>query len=184
MSVQLNCIKLQRSNSACKANRMESQAYSNQFVEYNMSNGRTDVVEESSGRTLSQSDRIMSLHNENHDLSSPLIDDDLLDISVSLNVSEAKLQGVVFLEDAIHYRSIHHKANTFCLKLYRWYYSAPIRCAVVMATFLILILAFVEEPSSLSWSSDPRRSNNNRYETCSSLLYLLYYFIADSILNF
>nr|CAB3267179.1 two pore calcium channel protein 2-like [Phallusia mammillata] len=68
-----------------------------------------------------------------------------------------QLQGLVFLEDAIQYRSIHHRATDHALKLYRWFHSAPIIYSVNVATFLILMLAFFETPSSMSWSSDPRR---------------------------
>lgn len=79
-----------------------------------------------------------------------------------VNDKEIQLQGLVFLEDAIQYRSIHHKASSHALKLYQWYHSAPIMYSVKVATFLILMLAFFETPSSLSWSSDPRR-NDIRY---------------------
>ncbi|XP_002122201.2 LOW QUALITY PROTEIN: two pore channel protein 2 [Ciona intestinalis] len=70
---------------------------------------------------------------------------------------QVKLQASVFLEDALEYRSVHHKTNDFALKLYQWSHSAPAVYLVNVTTFLLLMLAFVEEPSSLIWSSDPRR---------------------------
>uniref|UniRef100_H2YUA3 Ion transport domain-containing protein n=1 Tax=Ciona savignyi TaxID=51511 RepID=H2YUA3_CIOSA len=66
-------------------------------------------------------------------------------------------QATVFIEDALEYRSIHHKTNDFALKLYQWSHSAPAVNLVNVTAFLLLFLAFVEEPSSLVWSSDPRR---------------------------
>ena len=104
------------------------------------------------------SDGIFSINNDSNSLHSPLIDEEQSEFAVSATAAEAKLQGTVFIEDAIYYRSIHHKANIFCLKLYRWYHSGPVKCAVIVATFLLLMLSFIEEPSSLSWSSDPRRN--------------------------
>ncbi|CAK8675643.1 unnamed protein product [Clavelina lepadiformis] len=78
-------------------------------------------------------------------------------------LKDVKMQSVVFIEDAVQYRSIHHKASKFSLTLYRWYRSASIQYVIKLATFIILMLAFIEEPSSLSWSSDPRR-NCKRFE--------------------
>jgi len=159
MNVQLDHLKHQRNAFVFEVNEMEPQT-SDDFVGTDLINGRTDITEEH--KSIDPIDRIMSVNAEDHSLTSPLISDEFSDILPSSNVDEAKLQGIVFLEDAIQYRSIHHKANIFCLKLYRWFHSAPIRFSVIVATFLILILAFFEEPSSLSWSSDPRR-NDTRY---------------------
>ena len=158
MSVQLDCIQNNSNVHAGDANKMEPQT-SNQVARTEMHNARADVIEELNG--LATVDRMKSVNYEDHDhnLTSPLIDSELSDILPCLSTKQAKLQGIVFLEDALQYRSIHHRANVFCLRLYRWFYSAPIRFSVVMSTFLILILAFFEEPSSLSWSSDPRRKD-------------------------
>uniref|UniRef100_A0A8C9U7Z2 Two pore segment channel 2 n=1 Tax=Scleropages formosus TaxID=113540 RepID=A0A8C9U7Z2_SCLFO len=58
------------------------------------------------------------------------------------------IQAVVFIEDAIHYRSINHRVDSRSLRLYRWYYSRicqnPFRCY------------FVKKPSSLTITSDLR----------------------------
>jgi len=82
--------------------------------------------------------------------------------ATQIDTKGARMQGVVFVEDAIHYRSIHHKASYSALRLYRWFHSASTKYSVHVATFLILVLAFFESPSSLSWCSDPRR-NCTRY---------------------
>ena len=116
------------------------------------SHNRDDIIQ----KTVTEEK--FSVNNEQNGIESPLINHDFLDYAKCTSSDVAKLQGIVFLEDAIYYRSIHHKANQWSLKLYRIYYSAPIRCAVIVATFLILMLAFIEDPSSLSWSSDPRRN--------------------------
>lgn len=66
------------------------------------------------------------------------------------------IQAAVFIEDAAQYRSIHHKIDSKSLWMYRWYYSKPIRWGYTFIIFLYLMLAFVEKPSSLTLSSDPR----------------------------
>ncbi|KAL4622884.1 two pore calcium channel protein 2-like isoform X4 [Arapaima gigas] len=66
-------------------------------------------------------------------------------------------QAVVFIEDAIQYRSINHRVDSRSLRLYRWYYSIFWQWTLVAVIGVILGLAFVEKPSSLSLSSDPHR---------------------------
>ncbi|XP_030580020.1 two pore channel protein 2 [Archocentrus centrarchus] len=65
-------------------------------------------------------------------------------------------QAVVFIEDAIQYRSINHRVDAGSLRLYRWYYSRIIQWSLGLTITVVLLLAFVERPSSLSISSDPR----------------------------
>ncbi|KAJ3594112.1 hypothetical protein NHX12_006444 [Muraenolepis orangiensis] len=65
-------------------------------------------------------------------------------------------QAVVFLEDAIHYRSINHRVDASSLRLYRWYYSWLCQWGLGLSIGVLLLLAFVEHPSSLSSTSDPR----------------------------
>ncbi|XP_030233285.1 two pore channel protein 2 [Gadus morhua] len=65
-------------------------------------------------------------------------------------------QAVVFIEDAIHYRSINHRVDASSLRLHRWYYSRLCQWGLGLAIAVVLLLAFVEQPSSLSTSSDPR----------------------------
>ncbi|XP_017275020.1 two pore calcium channel protein 2 isoform X2 [Kryptolebias marmoratus] len=65
-------------------------------------------------------------------------------------------QAVVFIEDAIHYRSINHRVDAQSLRLYRWYYSRICQWFLGVTIAVVLLLAFVERPSSLSISSDPR----------------------------
>ncbi|XP_031425623.1 two pore calcium channel protein 2-like isoform X2 [Clupea harengus] len=65
-------------------------------------------------------------------------------------------QAVVFLEDAIQYRSINHRVDCRSLNLYRWYYSRLCQWGLGTTIAVILGLAFFERPSSLSLTSDPR----------------------------
>ncbi|KAK9542513.1 hypothetical protein VZT92_000369 [Zoarces viviparus] len=65
-------------------------------------------------------------------------------------------QAVVLIEDAIQYRSINHRVDARSLRLYRWYYSRICQWGLGLAIGVVLLLAFVERPSSLSISSDPR----------------------------
>ncbi|CAJ1048603.1 two pore calcium channel protein 2 [Xyrichtys novacula] len=65
-------------------------------------------------------------------------------------------QAVVFIEDAIQYRSINHRVDAGSLRLYRWYYSRICQWGLGLVIAVVLLLAFVERPSSLSISSDPR----------------------------
>uniref|UniRef100_A0A4W2BYM2 Two pore segment channel 2 n=1 Tax=Bos indicus x Bos taurus TaxID=30522 RepID=A0A4W2BYM2_BOBOX len=65
-------------------------------------------------------------------------------------------QAVVLIEDAIQYRSINHRMDARSLWLYRWYYSSSSQWILSFTIFLILALAFVETPSSLTRTSDVR----------------------------
>uniref|UniRef100_A0A140LHT5 Two pore segment channel 2 n=1 Tax=Mus musculus TaxID=10090 RepID=A0A140LHT5_MOUSE len=65
-------------------------------------------------------------------------------------------QAVVFIEDAIKYRSIYHRMDAGSLWLYRWYYSNVCQRVLGFIIFLILILAFVEVPSSFTKTADVR----------------------------
>ncbi|MEE6498989.1 hypothetical protein FKM82_003272 [Ascaphus truei] len=65
-------------------------------------------------------------------------------------------QAVVFIEDAIQYRSINHRVDPNSLQLYRWYYSDVCQWVLNVTIFVNLALAFVEKPSSLSRTSDVR----------------------------
>ncbi|XP_061612112.1 two pore channel protein 2 isoform X3 [Phyllopteryx taeniolatus] len=65
-------------------------------------------------------------------------------------------QAVVLIEDAIQYRSINHRVDASSLRLYRRYYSRICQWALGLTIAVALLLAFVERPSSLSVTSDPR----------------------------
>ncbi|NXP25003.1 TPC2 protein, partial [Scytalopus superciliaris] len=65
-------------------------------------------------------------------------------------------QAVVFIEDAIQYRSINHRVDSKSLWLYRWYYSKTCQWILSLTITVILALAFIEEPSSLTVTSDVR----------------------------
>ncbi|KAM7087139.1 two pore channel protein 2 isoform 2-T3 [Molossus nigricans] len=65
-------------------------------------------------------------------------------------------QAVVFIEDAIQYRSINHRMDARSMWLYRWYYSDVCQWILSFVIFLILSLAFIETPSSFTSTSDAR----------------------------
>ncbi|XP_067414318.1 two pore channel protein 2 isoform X2 [Emydura macquarii macquarii] len=65
-------------------------------------------------------------------------------------------QAVVFIEDAIQYRSINHRVDSKSLWLYRWYYSRICQWILSLTITIILALAFIEIPSSLTVTSDVR----------------------------
>ncbi|XP_029895637.1 two pore calcium channel protein 2 isoform X2 [Aquila chrysaetos chrysaetos] len=65
-------------------------------------------------------------------------------------------QAVVFIEDAIQYRSINHRVDSKSLWLYRWYYSRTCQWILSLTITIILALAFIEKPSSLTVTSDVR----------------------------
>ncbi|CAF1145998.1 unnamed protein product, partial [Didymodactylos carnosus] len=73
------------------------------------------------------------------------------------------LAAVVFIEDAINYRTINHKVTRKYLLVYRWFSSKPIRLLHRVALFVNLLLAFIEKPSSFSYTSDVRYQPH-RYE--------------------
>ncbi|XP_014812972.1 PREDICTED: two pore calcium channel protein 2-like [Calidris pugnax] len=65
-------------------------------------------------------------------------------------------QAIVFIEDAIQYRSINHRVDSKSLWLYRWYYSRTCQWILSLTITVILALAFIEKPSSLTLTSDVR----------------------------
>ncbi|XP_023095945.1 two pore calcium channel protein 2 isoform X2 [Felis catus] len=65
-------------------------------------------------------------------------------------------QAAVFIEDAIQYRSINHRMDARSMWLYRLYYSNTCQWTLSLTIFLILLLAFVETPSSLTSTADVR----------------------------
>ena len=80
-----------------------------------------------------------------------------LPLPVNVNNSETSIiQSAAFIEDGIHHRSIHHKIDPTSLKIYRIYYSRPVRWLLGFVIFINLMLSFFEYPSSMSLSSDYR----------------------------
>ncbi|XP_032450836.1 two pore calcium channel protein 2 isoform X5 [Lynx canadensis] len=65
-------------------------------------------------------------------------------------------QAAVFIEDAIQYRSINHRMDARSMWLYRLYYSNTFQWTLSLTIFLILLLAFIETPSSLTSTADVR----------------------------
>ncbi|XP_006893447.1 PREDICTED: two pore calcium channel protein 2-like [Elephantulus edwardii] len=92
-------------------------------------------------------------------------------------------QAVVFIEDAIKYRSINHRMDTSAMWFYRWYYSNSCQGVLSFTIFLILCLAFVETPSSFTKSSDVRYRTAGWEPPCglteSVELLCLLVFVAD-----
>uniref|UniRef100_A0A673W8Z7 Two pore segment channel 2 n=1 Tax=Salmo trutta TaxID=8032 RepID=A0A673W8Z7_SALTR len=54
------------------------------------------------------------------------------------------------------YRSINHRVDANSLRLYRWYYSRLWQWGLGLTIAVVLMLAFIERPSSFSYTSDPR----------------------------
>lgn len=78
------------------------------------------------------------------------------DLSVETNSVEI-LQAAVFVEDAINYRSIHHKIDPMTLNMfYRPYYRRIVQWSINFFIAVYLLLAFFEKPSSLHLNSDYR----------------------------
>ena len=73
----------------------------------------------------------------------------------------AIFQASVFIDDALHYRSIHHRIDPKSLYLYRIYHSLPVQIFLNAVVVIVLVLAFFEYPTSLSLSSDFRYRNRN-----------------------
>nr|XP_006819327.1 PREDICTED: two pore calcium channel protein 2-like [Saccoglossus kowalevskii] len=98
-------------------------------------------------------------------------------------------QAVVFLEDAVNYRSIKHKVDFKSLKLYQFYYSKSIQRFLFVSIALLLLLAFFERPSSLTtgFSADPRYVGDRLDPPCgiteSIEFVLLLLFLFDVILK-
>ncbi|XP_076971548.1 two pore channel protein 2 isoform X2 [Tamandua tetradactyla] len=92
-------------------------------------------------------------------------------------------QAVVFIEDAIQYRSIYHRMDARSMWFYRWYYSNICQRILGFTIFLILCLAFVETPSSLTSTSDVRYREDPWEPPCglteSIELLCLLVFVAD-----
>uniref|UniRef100_A0A663MHT9 Ion transport domain-containing protein n=1 Tax=Athene cunicularia TaxID=194338 RepID=A0A663MHT9_ATHCN len=56
----------------------------------------------------------------------------------------------------LQYRSINHRVDSKSLWLYRWYYSKTCQWILGLTITIILALAFIEKPSSLTMTSDVR----------------------------
>uniref|UniRef100_H3B6R7 Two pore segment channel 2 n=1 Tax=Latimeria chalumnae TaxID=7897 RepID=H3B6R7_LATCH len=69
-------------------------------------------------------------------------------------------QAVVFIEDAIQCGTINHRVDLKSLQLYRWYYSKICQWILNLTIAVILALAFIEKPSSLTVTSDVRYRSN------------------------
>ena len=72
-------------------------------------------------------------------------------------------QAKVFIDDAINYRSIMHSIDPLALKLYRVYFSKPMRLFYFGVIAVLLSLAFFEYQTTLSYTSDTRVKDLQRY---------------------
>uniref|UniRef100_A0A8C8EE31 Ion transport domain-containing protein n=1 Tax=Otus sunia TaxID=257818 RepID=A0A8C8EE31_9STRI len=61
-----------------------------------------------------------------------------------------------FFAFCLQYRSINHRVDSKSLWLYRWYYSRTCQWILGLTITIILALAFIEKPSSLTLTSDVR----------------------------
>lgn len=88
--------------------------------------------------------------------------DAVLADALSEKDSTAILQSSVFIEDALNYRTIHHKTDKRALRVYRLYHSGAVKWLTSLCIVTVMILAFFEYPSSLSLSADYRYRNHTR----------------------
>ena len=112
------------------------------------------------------------------------------DLSVETNSVEI-LQAAVFVEDAINYRSIHHKIDPVTLNaFYRPYYTRIVQWSINFFIAVYLLLAFFEKPSSLHLNSDyrDRSKKANVNPPCGvteSIEFLcLFVFTVDALVQF
>uniref|UniRef100_A0A8D2MCK5 Two pore segment channel 2 n=1 Tax=Zonotrichia albicollis TaxID=44394 RepID=A0A8D2MCK5_ZONAL len=63
---------------------------------------------------------------------------------------------MILFASCLQYRSINHRVDSKSLWLYRWYYSRTCQWILSLTITVILALAFIEEPSSLTITSDVR----------------------------
>ncbi|XP_067946831.1 two pore channel protein 2-like isoform X2 [Watersipora subatra] len=95
--------------------------------------------------------------------------------------------AAIFLEDAIMYRSIYHKVDSRSLRIYRFYHSTPAQLFIHFIVFTLHILAFFENPSSLTRTSDLRQVSSRWRAPCGALesleLFCLIILLVDQILK-
>ena len=70
-------------------------------------------------------------------------------------IRELELQAVILLEDGLAYREIHHVLHVRDLRWYRMYKRRILQNFFNAVISLLLLIIFVEKPSSFSYSSDP-----------------------------
>ena len=97
-------------------------------------------------------------------------------------------QAKVFIDDAINYRSIMHSIDPLALKLYRVYFSKPMRLFYFGVIAVLLSLAFFEYQTTLSYTSDTRVKDLQRYNVPCGVtevieLVCFIVFIGDIILQ-
>ena len=88
--------------------------------------------------------------------------DSILASDLSEKDRTAIVQSSVFIEDALNYRTIHHKIDRRALRVYRAYHSGIVKWLTSLSIVVIMVLAFFEYPSSFSLSADYRYRNHTR----------------------
>eukprot|EP00117_Sycon_ciliatum_P038214 scpid46221/ scgid28441/ Two pore calcium channel protein 2; Voltage-dependent calcium channel protein TPC2 len=73
----------------------------------------------------------------------------------ALEDDETVRQAVCFVEDAVQFRSIHHKIDSSPLRVYNIYHTRPVQWCLQAVVIIDMLLAFFETPTSISASSDP-----------------------------
>ncbi|CAL1534837.1 unnamed protein product [Lymnaea stagnalis] len=79
---------------------------------------------------------------------------------------EVLLQAVVLIEDAYSYRTINHRLGANYLHVYRKYQSFPVVVFRITVILLLHLLAFIEDPSSLTKTSDLRTQGTRGSVPC------------------
>ena len=76
---------------------------------------------------------------------------------------ELEQQAVVLLEDGLNFRSIQHNLSLAALTYYRFYKKRFVQYFINLLIFILLLMIFAEEPSSISVTSDPTLKDENSY---------------------
>ena len=74
---------------------------------------------------------------------------------------EVYFTAAVLIEDAMLYRSIYHRLSYTALRIYKIYQSTLIQYLITLCIFVNLALAFFENPSSISVTSDYRSNDTS-----------------------
>ena len=79
-------------------------------------------------------------------------------------IRELELAAVVLLEDGLNFRSIHHNLSLRSLTYYRFYKKRYVQYFINLSILVLLLMVFIEMPTSWTLSSDPTVENHNKYK--------------------